>query len=156
EQLRECSLVLAEEREAELRYRLLETLREYGAEQLAPEERAMAAARHAAYFSALVRQAQQGPAGSLKRSWLARLEMEHDNLRATLDWQCESGDVQGGLQLGAALWRFWARRGCLAEGRGRLEALLRLDEAQARTAARSEALFAAGVLADAQGDLRSA
>jgi non-specific serine/threonine protein kinase len=156
EQLRECSLALVEEGGAEVRYRLLETLREYGAEQLAPQERAEVAARHAAYFSGLGRQAQQGPAGSLKRSWLPRLEIEHDNLRAALDWHGESGQVQAGLELGAALRRFWARQGCLAEGRGRLEALLQLPGAEARTAVRAEALFAAGVLADAQGDLQSA
>src|SRR5439155_4439441 len=74
-----------------MRYRLLETLREYGEEQLGPEERAALKERHAAYYLALAEEAEPGLLGPDQRARLAQLEEEHENLRAALDWAAETG-----------------------------------------------------------------
>src|SRR5712691_1610248 len=63
EQLGECSLVQAAEAAGEMRFRLLETLREYGAEQLSAKERAELAGRHACYYLALAEEADRGLRG---------------------------------------------------------------------------------------------
>jgi tetratricopeptide (TPR) repeat protein len=80
---------------------------------------------------------------------MARLEREHDNLRAALDWAQEAGGLPGGsaaaeigLWLGAALQEFWCARGYASEGHQRLRALLALEAAAVRTAARAKALVA--------------
>jgi predicted ATPase/DNA-binding SARP family transcriptional activator len=166
-ELRECSLVLAEEvgpgvQEPEMRYRLLETLREYAAEQLTSEEQAAVAQRHARFFLALAEVAEPELARAEQGEWLDRLEREHDNLRAALLWSIDQGEVETGLRLGGALWRFWSVRGHWAEGRERLAQLLTRDVAEGasasweRAAARAKALNAAGELANAQGDYAAA
>jgi predicted ATPase len=84
EVLRECSLVVAEEQTQEMRFHMLETLREYAREQLSPEERVVLEQRHAAHFLALAEQAMPELLGPKQGIWLARLEQEHDNLRSAL------------------------------------------------------------------------
>src|SRR5207247_708892 len=81
------SLVVAESEEEEARYRLLETLRQYGAEKLreAGEETAVRT-RRLTWFTALAEQAAPRLRGSEQGSWLTRLEREHDNFRAALAW----------------------------------------------------------------------
>ena len=82
--------------------------------------------------------------------------MEHDNLGAALDWLTQTGNAEWGLRLGSALLRFWESREYFAEGRDRLAKVLELEGAAAPTPARARALFAAGILAGAQGDYASA
>jgi tetratricopeptide (TPR) repeat protein len=159
EQLRQCSLVTAEEAGTEMRYRMLETLQEYGGEQLSAEARDRLGERHARYFQALADQAEAERAGPGVKAWLDRLEREHDNLRAALDWCLGSGVQEAptlGLSLAASLGWFWYPRGYWAEGRERLARLLALPAAQARTAPRAGALYAAGRLAWAQSDYAAA
>jgi len=88
--------------------------------------------------------------------WLRLLEVEHNNCRAALEWLTRSGKAEWGLRLGAALFQFWETREHLTEGRDRLEKLLKLQGAAARSNSRARVLFAAGVLAGAQGDHRVA
>jgi tetratricopeptide (TPR) repeat protein len=90
--------------------------------------------------------------GEKQKEWLDRFETEHDNFRTALEWLTQTGNVDWGLRLGVALFRFWEMREYLAEGRERLEKLLKLDGASAQTNLRLRALFAAGVLAAGQGD----
>jgi predicted ATPase/class 3 adenylate cyclase len=131
----------------EVRFRMLETIREYGLERLEVSGEADAIrTQHAAFFLALAEQAEQGSLG------LDRLEREHDNLRAALAWSEAAGQSEAGLRLGGALWRFWAMRGYEGEGREHLAGLLALPVAQACTAARAKALRGAGHLAYDQGD----
>jgi predicted ATPase/DNA-binding SARP family transcriptional activator/Tfp pilus assembly protein PilF len=164
EQLRECTLVQAEETgggtaersEVVMRFRLLETLREFGAEHLGPEERAALAHRHASYYLALAERAEPELVRSGQMAWLDRLERDLDNLRAALAWLGASGRIQEALRLGGALRRFWYARGGLVEGLERLKWLLALPGAEARTSARAKALNAAGLIAGILGDRMAA
>jgi predicted ATPase/class 3 adenylate cyclase len=132
----------------EPRFRMLETIREYGLERLAAGGNAPTLQRrHAGFFSALARQAEPELRGPEQAAWLDRLEAEHDNGRTALDWLATHGEEDQALCLAGALWRFWWVRGYLNEGYSRLKALLALPGAAARTGARAEALFGAGVLA---------
>jgi predicted ATPase len=153
-QLRECSLVLAEEERDETRFRMLETLREFGQEQLEGSgERAALRRQHAAFFLGLVEEAQPHLWSPDSAGWLERLEVEHDNLRAALDWlEREEPDAERRLRLGWALYPFWRACGHLREGLERLRALLALPGASVPTLARAKALLAAVNLADHQGD----
>jgi tetratricopeptide (TPR) repeat protein len=108
--------------------------------------------RHGDWAVALAERAGPELFGPGQSEWLDRLEGEHDNLRAALEWSAESGAVEAGLRIGAAIWRFWHIRGYLREGRERLERLLARPEAAAGTSVRARALDAAGVLASTTGD----
>jgi tetratricopeptide (TPR) repeat protein len=133
----------------ELRFGMLETVREYAGEQLAAHgELEAVQQRHAAYYGALARQAAAELTGPEQGAWLDLLQAEHANLRAVLHRARERREVAMGLGLGSALWRFLLTRGYLAEGRAWLEGFL----AQAQPMAlpsdlRAPALFAAGALA---------
>jgi tetratricopeptide (TPR) repeat protein len=84
--------------------------------------------------------------GEGQAQWLNRLELEHDNVRAALDWAEATGDAETALRTGSAIWRFWQQQGHLAEGRARLESILALPGAQIRGAPRARALGALGGL----------
>ena len=157
------SLVVTEMREAQVRYRLLETIRQYGEDKLqeARESHALRR-RHAGFFLALAQDAEPEMAGPEQPAWLGRLVEEHDNLRASLGWLEQVGETEQGLCLASALLRFWWFRGHLAEGRARLEALLDLyPETPVSDEVRAKALHALGVLIyrhadDAAGDWQTA
>jgi predicted ATPase/class 3 adenylate cyclase len=157
ESLVEKSLVRRLDNGRALRFGMLETIREFGLEQLTEQgEFDLMRARHANAFLRLAEEAAQLVTGRESKAWLDRLEVEHDNLRAAIQWAIESGDVETGVHLGAALWRFWQFRSHLEEGRHWLEALVVMPGARARTAIRAKALLAAGSLAYWQGDLDTA
>ncbi|HZO87161.1 MAG TPA: tetratricopeptide repeat protein [Chthonomonadaceae bacterium] len=150
------SLVVADERDGEARYRMLETIRQYSRDRLQETSEAEELrARHRDYFLALAEEAGPFLTGAEQSEWLARLELEHDNLRAALDW-CQQHSVGTGLRLAGALHWFWEIRGYLSEGRERLAALLAHPEAEGATLARAEALHAAGRLAWHQSDYAAA
>jgi predicted ATPase len=113
--LQERSFLQAEERGAEMRYRLLESLREFGAEQLQNEERFELAKRHAEYFLALAEEAQERLRTPEEKRWFDRLEVEYDNLRSALEWAIDN-DTEIALQLPALLGNFWMTRGLAREG----------------------------------------
>jgi predicted ATPase/DNA-binding SARP family transcriptional activator len=143
--------------DAELRYVMLETVREYALERLGTsgEERAMRE-RHARHFLVLGERFEEGLlAGAELRPWLDRLSAEHDNVRAALDWARTDGDPELELRLATPLRPFWQLRGHLAEGRGRLEAALGRAHA-ASPSVRAKALWTTAVLAYRQLDLAAA
>jgi predicted ATPase len=141
----------------ESRFVMLETIREYGLEKLAASgEEALTRRAHAAYYLVLAEEGASEGSEAERTDWQGRLEIEHDNFRAALEWLTESGNAEWGLRLGAALFRFWETREYLAEGRDRLEKILKLGGAAAPTKLRARVLFAAGVLAGEQGDYGSA
>ncbi|HEX7077712.1 MAG TPA: tetratricopeptide repeat protein [Candidatus Eisenbacteria bacterium] len=143
------SLVVTEEEpDGQIRYRLLETIRDYGREKLEGSgERPAVRERHAAYYLALAVRAEPELSGPEQGVWLDRLEREHDNLRQALALFEETRDAARGLCLGGSLWRFWWVRGNWAEGRKRLAAQLDIPAAGSAPKERIQALFGAGVLA---------
>ena len=146
----------AEQAKGESRFVMLETIREYALEKLeASGERATTKRAHAAYCLVLAEEAAE-QSGVDEAEWLERLGFEHNNFRAGLEWLIETGDAEWGLRLGAALFRFWEMRECLAEGRDSLGKVLKLSGEAVPTKARARALFAAGVLTGEQGDYASA
>ena len=143
----------AEPVEGEPRFVMLETIREYGLEKLAASsEEPLARRAHAAYYLVLAEEDASDRSGTEQPESLDRLEKEHNNFRAALDWLTETGDADWGLRLGAALFHFWEAREYLAEGRERLGKLLTLPGGMAPTKARARVVFASGVLASEQGD----
>jgi len=158
--------------EGEPRFGMLETIREYGLELLAAAgELAGVQHAHAAYYATVAEVAAHRLAGPEQATWLARLDLEHDNMRAVLRWAVEpdqgreigpeesAGRRAVGLRLAGALWRFWEIRGYLSEGRGWLEDALaatpRLPSDMKPhdwAALRAQALLGAGLLASVQGD----
>ncbi|MGH9182550.1 MAG: ATP-binding protein [Acidimicrobiales bacterium] len=100
------------------RLTLLETIREYGLEQLEAQAEAEAVRqRHVAYYLSVAEEAEPALGGPDAAAGLARLDREHGNLRAGLGWAAEQGDGATALRLASVLWRFWHRRGHLSEGR---------------------------------------
>jgi predicted ATPase/DNA-binding SARP family transcriptional activator len=146
------SLVVVVEQGAELRYRLLETMRQYGQEQLRlSAELAPLQEAHAAFFLGFAQAIEPHLTTAERPVWLRRLEGEHDNLRAALAWsQTALGQQERGLRLAGTLWWFWFHRGWWSEGRRWLESLLALTAAAG--SARAKLLLGAGWLAFAQGD----
>ncbi len=151
------SLVVMEEQVDEMRYRLLETIRQYARDKLLEAgESEQARARHLDFFLQLSEEAEPQLRATDQLAWLARLETEHDNLRAALQWSLGSEEIEAGLRLAGNLARFWYLRGYWNEGREWLNLMLSpsggdaaLPESMAR--ARAKALRGAGWLADEDG-----
>ena len=121
------------------RFLMLETLREYAEERLAESAgRDELLGRHAAHFRELAELAYLHRFAA-EAEWSARLETDHDDMRAALDWLLES-DPDAALGLAGALGWFWLSRGLVREGAGRLSAALAasgatgVGRARARTA----------------------
>ncbi|HEX6133154.1 MAG TPA: BTAD domain-containing putative transcriptional regulator [Longimicrobiales bacterium] len=148
------SLVTMREQAGEARYSLLETVRQYATARARDEEsdatRDLLARRHADYFVSLGAQADDALHGRQQLAALAQLELEHDNLRAALDWSLSQRDGGCALRLCVVLRDFWALRGHLTEGRRWIDEALRIPSTDAGLAAR--ALTAGGRLARLQGD----
>ena len=140
--------------EAEPRFGMLETVRAFARHQLEAEgELETTCRRHAAHFLTVAERLDSELLGPRQTASLDVLERELDNVRAALEWS-EDADRVTGLRLASALWLFWFLRGRLSEGRGRLEGFLATAEASRN--ARAKALFAAGFLAQSQGDYDAA
>jgi predicted ATPase/DNA-binding XRE family transcriptional regulator len=117
---------------SEARFRMLETLRDYGLARLAASgEEEVARRRHFDYFLRLGEPAFQELRGPAQSGWLARIEREHDNLRAALSWALAHGEAERGLRLTYSLFFFWRRHGHVREGERWLEALLALADGTA-------------------------
>ena len=151
------SLVVAETQQGgAARYRLLETVRQYGRDRLAESRESVEVQRrHRDWYLALAERAEP----ELRRAevaWLERLETENDNLRAALEWsQSEEGGADAELRIGGALQWFWGLREHWSEGRGWLEAAL-ARSADAHPSALAKALRGAAYLAWHQGDYERA
>ena len=157
DQLADQSLVRRLPDFSEPRFLMLQTIREFAAEQLEQSDEAAAIKdRHVQAFIALAQQAQPHVFGSRRKEWLDRLEMEDDNLRAALDWTLATGDAKNAMLLSACLWRFWQMRGHIHEGRARVVAALALPKSRDYPMERLQALEAAGGLAYWQADMESA
>jgi predicted ATPase/DNA-binding SARP family transcriptional activator len=145
------SLVQVGDVAGQARYRLLETVRLYGLEQLAEAREADALqTRHLQYFLEFAQHAERFLRGPDQTAWLALLDREIDNLRAALA-RGVADAPEAGLRLASALGPFWRVRGYLSEGSRWLEALLQRASA-APHAVRAAALACAGSLASMQAD----
>ena len=155
-QLVEKSLVAMAEEGGAARYSMLEVVRQYASERLAASgEAGDTRRRHVAYFLALAEGADAALIGPEQMARVERLEREHDNLRAALQWAVEQEEAETALRLVGALWPFWEARGYLREGRRWLVAALGMTDGGA-PALRGKALRGAGLLATWQGDYPAA
>lgn len=150
--------------DGELRFTMLETIREYALERLEVGGEAFAVHQwHADFFLSLAQVAEGFLQGPQQRIWLQRVEEEHDNLRAAFHWtRTVQASPETSLRLAGALWWFWAAHGHLSEARAWLEDALQwtsgvLTSGDVRLrAARAKALLAAGDCADSYDDYTQA
>jgi non-specific serine/threonine protein kinase len=150
-QLRVHSLIQTEDAGDEMRFRMLETLREFAGEQLTQDERRFLARRHLRFFRDLAAETEPKIHGPEQKAVLDRLEWEHDNVRAALTWsQNDPAEGESGLRLAGALSWFWHLRSHFAEGRSWLGRAL--ESRPAATDARATALQGAGQLTYYLGD----
>ncbi len=144
------SFMVAEAGNGKVRYRLLESVRQYGWDKLLERgESEGLRARHRDFFLKKVE------AGE-RFGWLAKprdVEAEHDNFRAALEWSLGSGETESTLRLAAGLSWFWDRRGYYSEGRQWLELALSAAS-KAPSPHRARAASTAGFFAWHQGDAK--
>ena len=138
------------------RFRMLETIREYGLEKLATAgDREDVRDRHAAWCVDLASQSDAGLNSPEQSEWLARLQLEQENFRAALDWAIEMGRSEMALTLSGSLLRFWVTTGQFADARRLYELALDLDPTT-ETAARAKVLLGIEVVSYFQGDYEAA
>jgi len=130
------------------RFSMLETIREFGREQLeAGRDLDAVRRRHAEYFLGLAVEAEPHLTGEDQSGWLDRCDVEHANIRAALRHAIDAGQAEQAQEAAGALWRFWQQRGHLAEGRRWLEEVLAMPSGQGHTRSRAKALTGAGGIA---------
>ena len=136
---------------ANVRYDMLETVREFALEQfLQDSERAAILDRHAAYFLAFAEREAVAVDGVMQEQQLALIEAEHPNLREAFATLEARGDDDGYARLATVLCLFWGARSYAREGLLRLERVL--ERQTGRTVMRARALLGAGHLVDDRGD----
>ncbi|NJC98400.1 MAG: NACHT domain-containing protein, partial [Anaerolineae bacterium] len=152
------SLLRQIETDAEPRLTMLETIREFGLEQLTHTHELESARRaHAEYYLSFAEDAERQLTGADQKNWLRRLEREQDNLRAALHWAIEHREVELAQRMAGALQMFWLNRGYWSEGRRWLEESLAIDsDAALAPAVRAKTLYGAGALSRFQGDFARA
>jgi predicted ATPase len=142
-----------------VRYRLLETVRQYATRRLQGRDRAAAdevAAAHRDHYLALARAAAPRLVARDQPEWLDRLDLELDNLRAAIAFSLRRADAAAGIGLAASLRIFWKARGHASEGAEALRALLDLPGAQGATVLRGTALASAAYLLEQTGGYATA
>jgi predicted ATPase/DNA-binding CsgD family transcriptional regulator len=150
------SVVLSEQRDGRMRFRMLGTLRDFGAERLADAgETDRLRAAHLTWASAQLARAASEWFGPRQVLWTAALRQEQANIRTALDFCATHGEhARTGLQLAGALWYHWVACDYLSEGRLWLERLLAADDADAQPGAeRALALGTTAWVAGLQGDI---
>ncbi|PZR96675.1 MAG: hypothetical protein DLM69_10550 [Candidatus Chloroheliales bacterium] len=143
---------------AEPRFTLLETIREYALLKLreAGEEQ-MTRQAHAAYYQQLAELTEAKMEGSERAAWQNRLEQEYYNLSTAIGWSLEhEPQALNALQISSALWPFWRSSGRLSEGRRLLAVALSQAGEQAEPKLRATALTSTGRLAYFQGEYDTA
>jgi predicted ATPase/DNA-binding SARP family transcriptional activator len=138
------------------RYRLLETLRQYGQARLheAGHDTALRR-RHRDWYLRLAERGEQRWFTELQAETVGRMRSEHSNIRAALEFcLTQPGEAKLGVRLAGTLWFYWIGCGQLSEGRHWLDWALSLAADQ--TAARRKALWVNGYVASIQGNTREA
>jgi predicted ATPase len=136
-----------------LRYRLLETVREYASEQLLAYAKLESVRRaHCQYFVEFAAAAEVGLLSSEYRSWLANLQLELPNLRAAHDGAIAAGHCNDALRIASSLWWFWGSTERQREGRQWLEEAMRVPDSEIEPSVRARALTVLGYIAGQQLD----
>ena len=148
------SILIREEHGSAVRFRMLETLREYGHEKLEQTGEAVSSRRrHRDWYEQLALAVEAEWISADQLGWIARLKREQPNLREALEF-CIDDDPVAGLRTAAALHVFWASQGLYSEGRRWLDRLLARESGQP-TPERANALYCATVMANVQGDIQT-
>jgi predicted ATPase/serine/threonine protein kinase len=152
------SLVQRDGDDAHARYRLLDTLRDYAREKLAPLDAEPAAAvRHCAHYFALAKEGGRGIQGPDQGVWTRRLDTELENLRAATACALSgAADPLIAVKLAVALTGFWILRGHTSEGRRHVDAALAQAAVRESPLAQAWALYTGAALAESQGDHETA
>ena len=151
------SLVRSRSDGAQNRLEMLETIREYAAEQLADAPDAAAVARaHALYVRDLAEACQNVLTDPRRDALLDQLDLELANFRQAVSWSLRTGDLEVGLRLTVALRTFWLTHNHLTEARRALDQLLDASASDRATPLRTRALAAASELASWHTDYRRA
>lgn len=150
----EKSILMLDERDDGARYRMLETLRDYGREKLEQDGDGVAiAVRHCEHYFALAKQANQALRGPDAAGWLRRNEVELDNLRAGMALALTGAvDPFIAVKYAVAMQGFWTLRGHASEGRSYVRSALALPAIQASDIAQAWALYVGAALASTQSD----
>lgn len=127
------SILVREEHDRIVRFRMLETIREYGRAHLVQTgEQAVVARRHRDWFAQMIETAGDEWAGPRQADWATRLRLEHPNIRAALEYcVSEPGEARTGLGMGSELW-FWGAMDHMTEAGLWLDRLLALDAEPSR------------------------
>ncbi len=154
--LADQSLVKTEDVEGTTRFRLLETIREFAVERLAESgEQALIERRHTDAFLRLVEAVAPQLSGDDQRRWLSRLERDHDNIRTALERTTALPDAPSAIRLGSAMWRYWQKRGHLAEAQRRLSRIAAEPSSRDDPVLRARLMEALGGVGWWQADLES-
>ncbi|MCI2422337.1 LuxR C-terminal-related transcriptional regulator [Saccharopolyspora sp. K220] len=133
------------------RYRMLETIRQYGREELGGEKEVVVRRRHRDYYLRLAEESDAESCGPHQKDWGDRLHAERTNFWAALEYCLSSpGEERTGLRLAAALWFYWVACGFVRDGRQWLDRALAADTEP--TVQRARALWITGWIACLQGD----
>ena len=151
----EKSILLSTADPTTVRYRLIDTLREYGLEWLRElGEIDRIRARHRDHFLDLAERAEQAWSGPQQVEWFLRVRRERDNFRAALDYcLSDPAEVPAGLRMMSSLWFLWAACGFTREGRVLLERTIAMAKPSPE---RCKALWVLSYVCSAQGDLAGA
>ena len=154
----EKSLVMTDERKQGMRYRMLDTIRDYARERLEQAgDVASISARHCLHYFAFAKAVSNGLKGPEQGSWLARTEAEIDNVRAGIAVALAGGvDPFIAVKYAVAMQGFWILRGYATEGRATVRAALELPPIQASELAMGYALYVGAALAESQSDFAQA
>ncbi|WP_230989861.1 ATP-binding protein [Rhodococcus oxybenzonivorans] len=149
------SVLIREEVGSVVRYRLLDTIREYGREKLHEVGGYTDLQRkHKDWYERLVLRAKAEWIGPQQVEWIARLEREQPNLRDAMEFSLsKDGEAEAGIRIVTAMYQFWFVRGLFSEGRHWLDRALASREEDQRPFDRIEALCTSSVLAALQGDV---
>lgn len=147
----EQSLVVQDLSRGEPRYAMLATIAEYSREMLLLDAGSVAIRdAHAKFFMDLIAASHDGLRNSGQTAWLERLELDHDNLRAAMEWYLENERAEPVADAGWTLWLFWWLDSHLAEARRLMRATL--DCADLSPEAKAKASACQGIMAFWQSD----
>jgi predicted ATPase/class 3 adenylate cyclase len=156
-ELADQSLIRRSETSGDARFTMPDSIRAFALERLVERGEAdEIRRRHAGAFLDLARTAAPQLSGGDQRRWVESLERDHDNFRAALNWAVERQEPAVAVGLGFLLWRFWQKRGHLAEARHRLDDIASRPWAQSDPVAYARLLEALGGIAYWQGDFGAA